>query len=312
MSINPNQAPGYMPPAAPPQAPPVYQSAYAPPPSGGMGMKIPILFGAVIALLAANVYLFFQVTHLRDDFAKYRDSIAGELDKVRESSTLTTQSNLRKVEELRAQLAAARRQASAAAGEAKTEALQKVAETEAKLQAAQEKAQEQTNSKIADVKQATDSANSKISEVGNEVGNVKTDVATTKSQLEKTIADLKRTAGDVNGQGVLIATNGKELAALRELGERNYVEFDIKKQKTPQKVGDIGVLLKNADPKKHRYTIALTADDQTVEKKDRTINEPLQFLTSKAKQPYELVVNCVKKDEFVGYLSVPKVLNGRN
>ena len=275
-------------------------------------MKIPILFGAVIALLAANVYLFFQVTHLRDDFAKYRDSVAGELDKVRESSTLSTQSNLRRVEELKAQLAVARRQANLAAGEAKDEAIKKVQETEAKLQAAQERAQEQTNSKIADVKQATDTANSKISEVGTEVGTVKTDVASTKSQLEKTIADLKRTAGDVNGQGVLIATNAKELSALRELGERNYVEFDIKKQKTPQKVGDVGVLLKNADPKKHRYTIALTADDQTVEKKDRTINEPLQFLTSKARQPYELVVNSVKKDEIVGYLSVPKVQNGRN
>ncbi len=111
---------------------------------------------------------------------------------------------------------------------------------------------------------------------------------------------------------MLIATNGKELQALRTLGERNYIEFSIHKSKQAQRVGDVTVLLKNADPKKNRYTIELTADDKTVEKKDRVVNEPLQFMTSKAKQPYELVVNDVKKDNIAGYLSVPKVLNTRN
>jgi len=77
-------------------------------------------------------------------------------------------------------------------------------------------------------------------------------------------------------------------------------------------VGDVAIRLEKADPKKNRFTIELTADDKTVEKKDRVINEPLQFMTSKAKQPYELVVNEVKKDTIVGYLSVPKVLNTRN
>ena len=117
-----------------------------------------------------------------------------------------------------------------------------------------------------------------------------------------------------SGHSVLIATNGKELAALQALGERNYVQFTIQKSKSkqPQKVGDVGILLKNADPKKNRFTIELTADDKTTEKRDRGVNEPLQFMTSKAKQPYELVVNDVKKDTIVGYLSIPKVLNTRN
>ena len=86
----------------------------------------------------------------------------------------------------------------------------------------------------------------------------------------------------------------------------------ILKAKQAQKVGDVMMLLKKTDPKKNRYTIELTADDKTVEKRDRTVNEPLQFLTSKAKQPYEIVVNDVRKDEISGYLSVPKVLAGRS
>jgi hypothetical protein len=50
------------------------------------------------------------------------------------------------------------------------------------------------------------------------------------------------------------------------------------------------------------------ADDQRVEKKDRTIHEPVQFYVSGARQPYEIVVNEVQKDRIVGYLSVPKAL----
>jgi hypothetical protein len=310
MSINPSNAPGYMPPAPePPRA--EYPVHYGPPPSNG-AWKILVLFIAVIAALGANAYLFVQIGHLRDDLSKVQGTLQTELDKISEASNLTAQSNRRTVEKLQDQLETSRRQANLLAGQAKADALKKVEETRAKLEAAQEKAQQETNSQISQVKQATDTVNTRVDSVNTEVTTVKTDVASTKTELEKTIADLKRTNGDVNGQGVLIATNAKELSALRALGERNYIEFTIHKAKQPQKVGDVLVELKKADPKKNRYTIELTADDKTVEKRDRTVNEPLQFLTSKARQPYELVVNDVKKDTIVGYLSVPKVLNVRN
>lgn len=310
MSINPSHQPGYVPAVEPAAPAPVAPAAPVAPP--GSSMKIPLLFGAVAALLAANVYLFFEVSHLRTDLSKVHDSIQAEIDKVREASAVTSQSHRRTVDALRDQLEAQRRLARSLAGEAKTDALRKMEETKTQLQAEQAKAAQQVKSEISEVKQTADTANTKIGEVGTEVTAVKSDVASTKGELEKTIADLKRTSGDVNGQSVLIATNSKELSALRALGERNYVEFTIRKQKQPQKVGDVMVLLKKADPKKNRYTIELTADDKVVEKKDRTINEPLQFLVAKARQPYEIVVNDIKKDQIVGYLAVPKVQAARN
>jgi hypothetical protein len=85
----------------------------------------------------------------------------------------------------------------------------------------------------------------------------------------------------------------------------------LAKEKQPQKVGDVQIRLKSADPKKNRYTIELIADDKTVEKKDRSINEPVQFLMSRAVQPYELVVNEVRKDMIVGYVAAPKVQTAR-
>ena len=186
-------------------------------------------------------------------------------------------------------------------GQTKQEIAQRAAQLDAQQRSAAAKLQaEQTQQ------------GQQIAQVNSAVSNVKTDVASTKTQLEKTVADLKRATGEIDGHSVLIATNGKELSALRALGERNYVEFTIHKAKQPQRVADVMIQLKRADPKKNRYTIELTADDKTVEKKDRGANEPVQFMTAKARQPYELVVNDVKKDTIVGYLSIPKVLNGRN
>ena len=267
---------------------------------------------AVIASLGANGYLYNQLQHAQKDIVQNSDATTARLDKLEELNSLTTRSNQKKVEELKDQLERARRQANLAAGQAKEEALKKVDETRAQLEAAQQESQKKLTSDISQVRDSADSANSKISQVGTEVTSVKTDVASTRTQLEKTVADLKRATGDIDGHSVLIATNGKELAALKALNDRTYVEFTLAKAKQPQKVGDVSILLKKADPKKYRFSIELTFDDKTVPKADRTINEPIQFLTSKAKQPYELVVNDIRKDTIKGYLSIPKVLNVRN
>ena len=81
--------------------------------------------------------------------------------------------------------------------------------------------------------------------------------------------------------------------------------------KDPQKVGDIALFLKKTDQKRNKVTMDVLADDTRVEKKDRTVNEPIQFLTSKARQPYEIVVNKVNKDQITGYLATPTVQTSR-
>lgn len=305
----PPQGP-YGPPTMQYSAPPQY---YAPPPAESKsGWKTGLVIAALVLLAGANVYLYMQLNQVKQKIDNNMDATQARLDKLDETSSLTARANQKRVDELKDQLERARRQANLAAGDAKDEALKKVEETRAQLVAAQQQAQQQLTSDISKVKQQTETVDSRVSQVSNDVTGVKGDVATTRSQLEKTVAELKRATGDIDGHSVLIATNGKELAALKALGERNFIEFTIHKQKQFQKVGDVAILLKNADPKKNRYTIQLTADDKTTEKKDRGVNEPVQFMTSKARQPYELVVNDVKKDTIAGYLSVPKVQNVRN
>lgn len=302
MSISPSQTPGYVPPTPAP----------APSTPARGGLAVPLLAGAVVTLLATNVYFFIQMNNLRKDVGSVRDTMVAELTKVRETSSLSTATNRRTIDNLREELAAERRQARMAAGAARTDALKRVEETRQKLEQAQAQQQAAVKQELSEVKETATAATTKITEVGTEVSTVKSDVASTRSELEKTIADLKRTTGDLNIQSGLIATNGRELSALKALGERNYFEFNVRKSKEPQKVGDISIVLKRADAKRNRYTLEVIADDKRVEKKDKTLNEPLQFITSKARQPYEIVVNEVHKDQIAGYLATPKVQNVRN
>ena len=270
-----------------------------------------MLIGALALLAAANVFLFIQLdrvkTDNRNEATKLSNDFNGAIEKMRIDSNEEVRRSRRSVEDLQSRLAQQRRAAEAAVGQAKVDAQRKVETLQQKVdqeQAAQQQA-------ISQVKQTAETATTQLASVSTDVGNVKTDLGNTKSQLETTVANLKRATGELDTHSSLIATNGKELAALRELGERNYAEFTITKSKQFTRVGDVMVELKKADVKRNKFTISITSDDKTVEKKDRNINEPIQFYTSKAHQPDEIVVNQVSKDKIVGYLATPKVQNGR-
>ena len=282
-----------------------------PPPGPSRSIATGVLFGAVIALLVALIYLFIQVDRVQTDVANLQKSVQKDLLSLRESSSVTTATNRRNLETLSQELEAAKRQAAMAVGQAKTEAVKRAEVLTAQLAEEQRRQSAHVASQISEVKEATADAAKNIGEVKTDVGGVKTDLTATKAELEKTISELKSVRGDMGQMSGLIATNGKELNALIARGDRNYFKFDIRKTKAPQKVGDIAILVKKVDQKKNKFSIDVVADDKSVEKKDKGVNEPLQFYVSKASQPYELVVNQVGKDQIIGYLATPKVLTPR-
>jgi predicted Holliday junction resolvase-like endonuclease len=286
------------------------------PEQSGSGLKIPILFGIVIALLAANVYLFVQITALKKAVALNHERVQNDLQNFKETSNITTQTATRRTESLKSELEAARRRAEQLAGQAREEAMKQVEVLEKKVEEGDRKALQQTEAvkrEVAKVEQSASAANTKAAEISTDVGKVRQEVASTKSDLEKAVADLKSVRGDLGVQSGLIATNSRELGALRALGERNYYEFNLVKSKQPVKLNDITIVLKNADLKRNRYTIEIVADDQKVEKKDKNVHEPVQFYMGKyGRYACELVVQEVKKDRIVGYLSQPKVTAARN
>ncbi len=277
-------------------------------PPSGSPVKTAVMIGAIVALLASNVYLYLQIDRARTDMAKLREQVLTEISNLRETSTVTNQTERRHIDSLKEELETTRRQASSMASQAKTEALKHADDLSKQI----ESEQKHMASQLSEVKESAGTANTRVGEVSGEVSNVKSQLGTTQAELQKTVSDLKKVTGDLGVQSGYIATNGKEISALKRLGERNIFEFNLAKTKAPQRVGDISVLLKKTDPKKNRYTIEVIADDKTTEKKDRTVNEPVQFYVSKAHQPYEIVVNQVRKDQIVGYLATPKDQVARN
>lgn len=234
-----------------------------------------------------------EMTSLRDTIAtsdrrllETVNSIRGEVDSTRQLTA----------KELQAARSASRKQADAIAAR-----LQKRHEEQGQLLARQ----------IDEIKSSAEetsaSFTTRLTDISADVGAVRTEMTSTRTHVDKTASELRRVTGDMGVMSGLIATNAKELAALRAMGERNYFEFRFGKSKSPQRVGDIQVLLKRTDTKRNRFTLEIIADDKRVEKKDRTLNEPIQFyVLSKARQPYELVVNELAKDLIVGYLATPK------
>jgi len=286
------------------------------------GAKIPVLFGAVLALVGSSVYSFYQINELKTELAETREILAGEIGKVTETSSTGTKSTRASVDALKAELEAAQRESAQLVGQAKVEATRHADSLAAKLELVQEAQAAETakiaenvsavNAEVSAVKADTTANKASVAVVSSEVATVKTQADATKAELQKTISELGSTRGDLGVQSGLIATNSRQLAALRELGERTYSEFRIAKAKTGTKVGDFQIRLTKADPKNNKYTVEVMVDDKKIEKKDRTANEPVQFIISRSTLPYELVVNEVKKDLIIGYVSAPKVQVQRN
>jgi len=286
--------------------------------SGGHPVLTAILGAGLVVALAGDGYLVVRANHLENDLAQMQDSTQTQMSKLSDATTSLLNQRL---EAINADLRSTQDTADAAVKKTRLEVQKQAKDLNQRLQAQQQ----EVSGQLTDLKDATTTANNKLEAVSTDVDGVKTDVsgvktdvvsvkadvASTQTQVEKNAAELKRTIGDMGVMSGLIATNGKELSALRDLGERNYFEFDLSKRDGSKKIGDVTLTLKKSDAKKNRFTVDILADDKRVEKRDRTINEPVQLYVGGNRQPYEIVVNEIDKDKIVGYLATPKVKMAR-
>ncbi len=270
-----------------------------------------VLAAGLAVALAGDGYLLVRANRLNDDIAQTQSGTQTQISKLNEATTTLLEQEKQRLQDLEQQMKQEVKgvsdSASVAIRRARAEAHQQGEDLSGKLS-------EQQQQVATQLSQIQDTTNSKFTAVATDVDGVKanvetvkTNVAAAQNDIQKTSADLKRAMGDMGVMSGLIATNSKDLETLRALGERNYFEFDINKKDAPKKVGDILLTLKKADPKRSRFTLDVLADDRHLEKKDKTINEPVQLYVSGNMQPDEIVINQVTKDHVTGYLSTPKV-----
>jgi small-conductance mechanosensitive channel len=143
---------------------------------------------------------------------------------------------------------------------------------------------------------ATKASTEDINKINGDMTGVKGDLDATKNSIQMARSEM----------GTLIARNHDEIDQLRRMGQRDYFEFTVQRKGHATKVGSIQIELKDTNTRKNRYTINVLADDNSFEKKDRSVNEPIFFYTGGNRSALELVVNKVTKTTATGYLSIPK------
>jgi len=184
-------------------------------------------------------------------------------------------------------------------GLTKKELAQRAADLQRQQQAAEQRLAESQKEQITQV-------NGEVAGVKTDVTGVKTDVASTKTELASAEAKLQSAIGDLGVQSGLIAHTRDDLEVLKHKGDRNYYEFTLMKGAKPQPVSTVSLQLKKTDPKRGKFTLNVTADDKTIEKRDRNLAEPIQFYTGRDHLLYELVIWTVESKKASGYLSTPK------
>lgn len=258
---------------------------------------IPVLFALLFVALGLIAYAGHSVqTRLEQELSKSED----------QNKILSAQ-----LEQANARLAEIKGQVDVTA--------QKIGMTQAEIAEAKSRAESIRKSQAASdaklsqqITEAQKESEAKIGAVATDVTGAKKDIEATRTDLEATKSKLDRATGDMGVMSGLIARNKDDLEELKRRGDRNYYEFTLQKSKTPQRVGPVQIKLDKTDQKKSKYTMTVLADDKSIEKKDKTSGEPIQFyVKGAAKQsPYEIVVFDVGKNQISGYLATPKDIPG--
>jgi len=277
------------------------QTGFPNQPNRGMAEGVKIAFVVIFLVLAALVAgEFVTINHMktmRDQMTaqqnQLREDINGQMrTQVTNRLTAIEQQNAQELDAVKTELDQASKRVGAQGGELKR----------ARTMVAHLQDQERTQTE--QFKQALDQKadQQQVGALTQDVSATKTDLNTTKNNVNTLAADLGMARSQM---GTLIARNHDDIEYLRKMGDRDYFEFTLTKNKQ-EKVAGVGLTLRRINPKRYRYNLDTLVDDINVERKDCTINSPVFFYVSGSKKPYELVVNRVESNEVKGYVSTPK------
>ncbi len=270
---------------------PEMPQAEPPVPTYGTPRWIPILF---VVLFLVSGYLVYAGIHSRQGLEM---QLAQSNSQISKQGTTLDKANSQ-IDDLKAELDLT----SQKLGLTQTQ-LAEARKTAAVLRREQFQSSKKLQAQIGQVQQQSQAG---MGQLSNELGGTKNDLAATKKDLAVTQSKLEGTVGDMGVMSGLIAHNKDQLTELIRLNKRDYFKFDLFKSKHPYRVGPIVVQVSHVDQKHWRYNMYVTVSDKRIEKKNKTLYEPVQFYTPDSMAPLEIVVYQIKKNEILGYLSAPK------
>src|SRR5438876_4599601 len=258
-----------------------------PPPAAPAPASVKVLFGLVVLLLIlAGVNLYWLNSTRRE----FTDVLTRQTD---QANLLTRRMDAsdERFAQLKGQFDVKLGLTQSELGRARTLATQ--------IQAQQKAAVANLNNELSK-KASTEDVSKASADADTKIGALSTDLAGTKKDLTDALTGTK---GELSGA---IARTHDELVELAHKSDRDYFEFTLPSRGARQKVGSVMLILRKTNPKKNQFTLGIVSDDQTTERKDKSVNEPLYFLARGASSPLELVVNKLAKESISGYISTPK------
>ena len=284
------------------------------PAAAGRSNWIHFLFSGVILLGSMAFYETTQAEALRREVAQLRRDnsvLRTNLSKSDRSLRESLAAFHEELDRFHAELAGTRVETGESLASAQAAAVRHADALVSKLEKKrrqEETLQKQLSAELSKVAQSTAETSMRLNGISSDVGSVKSEVESARSVALQATANLQQTRGDLGTMSGVVATNADEIQMLRDLGDRNVYEFTLAKSNGMQRIGDIQVALDKTDTKHNLFTVEILAADQRVEKRDKNVNEPVQFyVPGKGGQPYELVINEVSRNTVKGYLATPKL-----
>lgn len=267
-----------------------------------------VMLVLIAALVGSTLYLYMEMKNSRAETAEQIQVLQEQVAQLEGSVNRTSRVVDTSVQEVRGMVQEAESKIDQKASQVEQRVLGRTTNLAKQIEQTkqeQKQAIAEVGGKITELNEVASQTDSKVGALSGRVDTVKTELTDTQAELERAVAELTSVRGDLGVQSGLIATNSGELESLKRLGQRNYFEFDISKSKNPTKVGRIQIRLRDTNDKKGRYTMEVMADDKTIQKKNKTLLEPVQFYVIGSKIPYEIVVNKLEKNRIAGYLATP-------
>ena len=262
----------------------------------------------LVAILMGNFYLYSKIKRSEVDAYTLQQRLEEKLGRLEKNSSYHLGNAQQEIQQLRSDLGEARVEA---AKKAKAEARRYTSRLSKNVASHQRTNQEALMGEIRGVQEMAAATGAKVGAVEGEITSVKKEMAEAQSQIDSTDSVLKLTKDELQVMREWVSSNSSEIGQLRDFNERTYLTFRLPKSGKMYKIGGVLMRLRKTEPKRHRFSIELLADDRKMVKKDHYVNEPLQFYVGDSKRPYEIVMTSVRKEEVMGFLATPKIQMAR-
>lgn len=265
------------------------------------------LAAAAAALFAADAYLTRQIHELASESNRLEWSVVSDLGGIRSQTVTANEVHHNGIEALAAQLEASQSQTATDADQSKSETQEYARSMAQRVAEARRRLRAWADRELAHIRAVTVTNDRDAKQLQTQLAQTREAAKEARADSGRARPDVSKLSANVDLLAPQIAANRDELSAMKAAADGKLLKFRITKYIQPYVIAGLTITLQKADPKTNRYSIMIvTRKGQSIEANDRTLQEPVRLYTSSERRdPIELVVNEIHRDEIAGFVQIP-------